>query len=132
MQVDAPAVEVNALRATLGVQPLPYPLAGAVSGHMQCYGALQEPVFSGRVDAVPSIAHDGAVALHNAPQSDASEALRQARDAGEAAALTYDKVAIQCAAAFRAWWRLPERLRASVKARACRRRLRRAVTCPCS
>ncbi len=42
-----PHVEVNALRATLGVRPTPQPLCGAVRGILHCTGALEHPVFSG-------------------------------------------------------------------------------------
>ena len=93
-QVDAPEVEVNALRATLGAKPLPYPVAGAVSGHMQCYGLLDEPVFAGRIDAAqatPGMVESG-------PGGDAQDALLRSRDEGPAPALlTYDKVPLRCA-----------------------------------
>jgi hypothetical protein len=59
MQVDASPVDVNVLRATLGARPLPYPCAGAVRGHMQCYGPLAVPVFAGRIDAVPALSTEG-------------------------------------------------------------------------
>jgi hypothetical protein len=92
VQVDAPAVEVNAVRATLGAKPLPYPVAGAVNGHMQCYGALDEPVFAGRVDAVaaePGVVEAG-------PLGDARDALLRSREVGPApACLEYDKVPIR-------------------------------------
>jgi hypothetical protein len=96
IQVDAPAVEVNALRATLGVRPFPYPMAGAVSGHMQCYGALEEPVFAGRVDAVAAQAG----ALDSGPKGEAHDALLQALKEGKRAVLAYDKVPIRRACSF--------------------------------
>ncbi len=48
-----PGVEVNALRATLGVRPAPQPVAGALRGVMHCTGPLEHPVFSGTAVAVP-------------------------------------------------------------------------------
>ena len=48
-QATVPEVEVNALRETLGVRPLPFPLAGALRGTLFCTGPLEEPSFSGAV-----------------------------------------------------------------------------------
>ena len=45
-------VEVNALRETLGLRPLPVPVAGAVAGSLRVSGRLEEPVFSGMAYAV--------------------------------------------------------------------------------
>ena len=42
-----PGVEVNQLRASLGVRPMPLPVAGAVSGTLHITGPLEKPVFSG-------------------------------------------------------------------------------------
>lgn len=42
-----PGVEINALRSTLGVRPLPMPIAGALRGTLNCTGPLEEPLFSG-------------------------------------------------------------------------------------
>ena len=42
-----PGVEINALRETLGVRPLPFPLSGAIRGTLHCTGPLEEPAFSG-------------------------------------------------------------------------------------
>lgn len=47
LSATVPAVEANALRATLGVRPLPFPVAGAVRGVLHCTGPLEKPVFSG-------------------------------------------------------------------------------------
>lgn len=44
---EVPLVEANALRATLGVRPLPQPLAGALRGTLHITGPLEEPLFSG-------------------------------------------------------------------------------------
>ena len=48
-----PEVEVNALRETLGVRPLPFPLAGSLRGTLFCTGPLEEPSFSGAVTTDP-------------------------------------------------------------------------------
>ena len=47
-----PSVEVNQLRATLGVRPTPHAVAGAVSGVLHVTGPLEKPVFSGTAQAV--------------------------------------------------------------------------------
>jgi hypothetical protein len=51
-------VEVNQLRATLGVRPTPQPVAGAIAGVLHVTGPLEKPVFSGTAMAVrPTAAH---------------------------------------------------------------------------
>ena len=40
-------VEISALRATLAVRPIPFPIAGAVRGVLHCTGPLEKPIFSG-------------------------------------------------------------------------------------
>lgn len=47
LQANVPGVEVNALRATLGVRPIPFPVAGALRGVLHCTGPLEKPIFSG-------------------------------------------------------------------------------------
>ena len=47
LSATAPGVELNELRKTLGIKPLPYPIAGAARGVMHCTGLLEEPIFSG-------------------------------------------------------------------------------------
>lgn len=47
MSAVVPVVEVNELRATLGVRPLPNPVAGALRGTLHLNGPLEEPLFSG-------------------------------------------------------------------------------------
>lgn len=52
-----PGVEVNALRASLGVRPTPQPVAGALAGVLHVTGPLEKPVFSGTARGVrPSAA----------------------------------------------------------------------------
>ncbi|GAX75992.1 hypothetical protein CEUSTIGMA_g3435.t1 [Chlamydomonas eustigma] len=49
-------VELNALRATLGVRPVPQSVAGSLRGVMHCTGPLEKPVFSGSAVAIrPSL-----------------------------------------------------------------------------
>lgn len=43
-------VEVHDLRETLGVRPIPRPLAGSVKGFLYCSGPLEAPVFTGRAE----------------------------------------------------------------------------------
>lgn len=43
---------MNELRATLGVRPTPFPVAGAVAGTLHVTGPLEKPVFSGTAVAV--------------------------------------------------------------------------------
>lgn len=52
LSATVPGVEVNALRATLGVRPTPQPVAGAVAGVLHVTGPLEKPVFSGSARAV--------------------------------------------------------------------------------
>jgi hypothetical protein len=47
LQASVPGVEVNGLRATLGVRPIPFPIAGAVRGVLHATGPLEKPIFSG-------------------------------------------------------------------------------------
>lgn len=42
-----PGVEANALRASLGVRPIPFPVAGGLRGLLHVTGPLEKPVFSG-------------------------------------------------------------------------------------
>lgn len=45
---SVPCVEMNDLRRTLGIKPLPMPIGGALRGVLHCTGALEQPVFSGK------------------------------------------------------------------------------------
>jgi hypothetical protein len=56
---EVPLVEANALRATLGVRPLPQPLAGALRGSLHITGPLEEPLFSGACLLLPTDAGRG-------------------------------------------------------------------------
>lgn len=58
LSASVPGVEVNQLRATLGVRPTPQPVAGAIAGVLHVTGPLEKPVFSGTAMAVrPTAAH---------------------------------------------------------------------------
>ena len=52
ISASVPEVEVNALRASLGVRPTPFSVVGSVSGTMHVTGPLEKPVFSGHAHVV--------------------------------------------------------------------------------
>ena len=52
ISASVPGVEVNALRATLGVRPTPFSVAGAVEGTMHVTGPLEKPIFSGHAHVI--------------------------------------------------------------------------------
>lgn len=52
VSADVVGVEVNDLRKTLGLRPLPFPISGAIRGVLHCTGPLEEPIFSGRAGPV--------------------------------------------------------------------------------
>ena len=52
LSANVSGVEVNQLRATLGVRPTPQPAAGGVAGVLHVTGPLEKPVFSGTAWAV--------------------------------------------------------------------------------
>lgn len=45
---SVPSVEMNDLRRTLGIKPLPMPVGGALRGVLHVTGPLEQPVFSGK------------------------------------------------------------------------------------
>ncbi|GIM02660.1 hypothetical protein Vretimale_7447, partial [Volvox reticuliferus] len=83
--VPGSGVEVNALRATLGVRPIPISAAGAVRGVLHCTGPLERPVFSGSAIAVRPSPEQLAAGLEDTP---ALAALR----GHNGAVAAYDKV----------------------------------------
>lgn len=46
------AVDINQLRASLGVRPTPFPVTGAITGTLHVTGPLEKPIFSGRAVVV--------------------------------------------------------------------------------
>lgn len=52
VSASVPEVEVNALRASLGVRPTPFSVVGSVSGTMHVTGPLEKPVFSGHAHVI--------------------------------------------------------------------------------
>lgn len=71
LSADVPCVEMNQLRATLGVRPTPQPVAGGVAGVLHVTGPLEKPIFSGTAWAVrPNTAQ-----LADCEDTDALEAL---------------------------------------------------------
>ncbi len=47
LSASVPGVEVNELRRTLAIRPMPLPVGGALRGVLHCTGPLETPVFSG-------------------------------------------------------------------------------------
>ncbi|WIA09845.1 hypothetical protein OEZ85_010059 [Tetradesmus obliquus] len=52
LQASVGPVEVNGLRSTLGVRPIPSPVAGALRGVLHVTGPLEKPIFSGSASAL--------------------------------------------------------------------------------
>ena len=52
VSASVPEVEINALRASLGIRPTPFSVVGSVSGTMHVTGPLENPVFSGHAHVV--------------------------------------------------------------------------------
>ena len=89
LSATVPHVEINALRATLGVRPTPFPVAGAVGGTLHVTGPLEKPVFSGRAKVIrPTVE-----ALSDCEPTNALETLLLEPDAIAA----YDKVPLASA-----------------------------------
>ena len=89
LSATVPGVEVNQLRATLGVRPTPFPVAGAVAGTLHVTGPLEKPVFSGTAEVV----RPGAEMLADCEPTAALATLQ-----GEPFAVgAYDKVPFQSA-----------------------------------
>lgn len=86
-----PGVEVNALRASLGVRPTPQPSAGALAGVLHVTGPLEKPVFSGTAHGV----RPTAAQLASCERTDALAALvAEPRAVG-----AYDRVPLASASA---------------------------------
>jgi hypothetical protein len=85
LSAAVPQVEVNSLRATLGVRPTPFPVVGAVGGTLHISGPLEKPVFSGKA----TVTRPTPEMLLNCEPTAALEALQ----AEPAAVAAYDRVA---------------------------------------
>lgn len=55
LMLQVPKVEVNDLRETLAVRPLPYPVTGYARGSIQVTGPLEKPIYSGRISAIENL-----------------------------------------------------------------------------
>lgn len=89
LSATVPNIEINALRATLGVRPTPFPVAGAVSGTLHVTGPLEKPVFSG----IAKVVRPTAEALADCEPTNALEMLLSEPEAVGA----YDRVPIASA-----------------------------------
>ena len=97
LAADAAPTEINALRASLGVRPLPVPVAGGVAGSLHVSGALDAPVFSGTAVAVrpPPPGTQGGGGAAALEPSDAQTALA----ASPSAVAAYDRIPLAGASA---------------------------------
>jgi hypothetical protein len=84
LQAAVGSVEVNALRATLAVRPIPFPIAGALRGVLHVTGPLEKPIFSGSASAL----RPPAALLVGVEDTPALQALL----ADPSAVLAYDRV----------------------------------------
>ncbi|CAG9460725.1 unnamed protein product [Pedinophyceae sp. YPF-701] len=91
LSAESPGVELNALRCTLGVRPLPFPASGAARGIVHVTGPLEKPIFSGTVVAVVPTGD----MLAHAPSSWAQDVM----EATPGAVAAYDKIPFSRASA---------------------------------
>lgn len=84
-------VEINALRATLGIRPTPFSVTGSIYGTMHVTGPLEKPIFSGH-------AHVARPTEGTFCHCEQSPALKTLLATGEAVG-AYDKVPFQDAGA---------------------------------
>lgn len=91
ISASVPEVEINALRATLGIRPTPFSVAGSVHGTMHVTGPLEKPVFSGHAH----VARPAEAILSHCEQSPALDTLLSTSEVVGA----YDRVPFQDAGA---------------------------------
>ena len=85
LSASVPSVEINALRATLGIRPTPFAVAGGVKGTLFVSGPIEKPVFSGRAIAT----RPSDKLLNICEPSDAVDSIKKSANAVAA----YDRVA---------------------------------------
>jgi len=88
-------VEIHDLRETLGVRPLPRPVAGSVKGFLYCSGPLDSPVFTGRAETTDPTLADLSKAKPGTEMAWSEEAVKGA--VGEGAVAAYDRVPFKSA-----------------------------------
>jgi hypothetical protein len=89
LSATVPGVEINALRATLGVRPTPFPVIGSVAGTLHVTGPLEKPIFSG-------IAHMSRPSLDDIQNCEPTNALETLLSEPTAVG-AYDKVPVASA-----------------------------------
>ncbi|KAL4547159.1 hypothetical protein Ndes2526B_g07937 [Nannochloris sp. 'desiccata'] len=89
LSATVPGVEINALRATLGVRPTPFPVVGSVAGTLHVTGPLEKPIFSGT-------ARVGRPSLHDIQDCEPTNALETLLSEPTAVG-AYDKVPVASA-----------------------------------
>ena len=89
LSATVPGVEINALRATLGVRPTPFPVVGSVAGTLHVTGPLEKPVFSG----IARVARPSPTVLADCEPTNALDTLLAEPEAVGA----YDKIPIASA-----------------------------------
>ena len=88
-------VEVHNLRETLGVRPIPRPVAGTVKGFLYCSGPLDSPVFTGRAETTVPTPEDVNKAEPGTEMAWSEDAIKAAKNEGAVAA--YDRVPFKSA-----------------------------------
>ena len=88
-------VEVHKLRETLGVRPIPRPVAGSVKGFLYCSGPLEQPVFTGRAETTVPADEDLNIAKPGTEMAWSEDAIKAAAHEGAVAA--YDRVPFKSA-----------------------------------
>jgi len=88
-------VEIHNLRETLGVRPIPRPVAGTVKGFLYCSGPLDSPVFTGRAETTVPMPEDVNKAEPGTEMAWSEDAIKAAKSEGAIAA--YDRVPFKSA-----------------------------------
>lgn len=88
-------VDAHKLRETLGVRPVPRPMAGSLKGFLYCSGPLEAPVFTGRAQTTKPAEKDITTQKAGTELAWAEEAIQAAASQGAVAA--YDRVPFKSA-----------------------------------